>query len=440
MSSNTVEVIKSELDLFSKISFQKSIESSDLIQYRPTNALSEGNAIEFQIPSSPNEYTDLQNCYLHIKGKLVKQDGSDYAAGDDGRCSLISYPLFTIWDQISVFVGSTLISQASNTQAYSAYFESTLDSTPDKISTFMHSAGYVSPYGKTDYNCDKVDSAHAAYFDKSKTFTFYGRFHGSIFNSDKLLIDRCDLRIILNRGSNAFICMGSAAVTTSTAKDATKPKLILHDVVMYVRKCRVANSIALAHDRVLQTSRALYPIKRSLIKVINLSSGQNVFFIDNLHSGQMPLKLILGITTNTAFAGSYTLNPFKFSHHNLNYLVVNMNNIIYPKIPYQPNYDDDNYQREYYDFFLNIGATRNIDQPAISYKYYKECQALYAFNFNADFETNDTSDWISVPKLGFLSIQLKFKSNLTEALKLICYLVFDNLIEIDNQRNVLINY
>ena len=234
--------------------------------------------------------------------------------------------------------------------------------------------------------------------------------------------------------------MGSAAVTTPTAKAATKPKLVLQDVVMYVRKVKVAKSILLSHDKVLQTTRVLLPIKRPLLKVVNLTSGQNVFHIDNLHMGQMPSRLVMGITTNTAFAGSYTHNPFKFAHYNLTYLVVNMNNENFPKIPYQPNYEDDIYQREYYDFFLNIGATKGNEQPAISYKDYKECQCLYAFNFNADFETTEPNDWISIPKIGIFNIELKFKPNLTEALKLICYLVFDNLIEIDYQRNVLINY
>lgn len=439
----TVEVIKSELDLFSRVSFQKSIEHSTIVEYRPINAITEGNSVEFTIPSSPDEYTDLQNCFLMVKGKLLKNDSSTFDSTQNGRNSLISYGLFTIWDQISVFLGQTLISQASNTQAYSAYLEATLESTPDKINTFMLSSGYISYFGKSSSDCDKVDSEYAKFFDGSKQFSLYGRFHGSIFNSDKLLLNGLDFRIILNRGSNPFICMGSqarTAATNVTALAATSPVLKLIDVSLFVRKVKVSKSILLAHEKVLQTSRALYPIKRSLLKVVNLNTGQNVFFIDNVHNAQLPSKLIVGVTTNAAFAGDKLKNPFKFNHHNLNYLVVNVNNENFPKIPYQPDYDTDNYQREYYDFFLNIGATKGFEQPAISYQNYKECQALYAFNLNADFETLDASDWISVPKTGFLNLELRFKTSLTEALKLICYFVFDNLIEIDSQRNVLINY
>ena len=113
------------------------------------------------------------------------------------------------------------------------------------------------------------------------------------------------------------MCMGSSAVTTPTALAATEPKLNLLDISILARKVKVARSVLLAHDKVLQTTRALYPIKRSIIKIFNLPNSQNIFFIDNVQTGQMPSKMILGIVTNNEFSGSYLLNPYKFNHHNL---------------------------------------------------------------------------------------------------------------------------
>ena len=137
-----------------------------------------------------------------------------------------------------------------------------------------------------------------------------------------------------------------------------------------------------------------------------------------------------------------TLNPFAFNHYNLNYLVVHLNNESYPRTPYMPKYDDAEnlYFRAYHDFFLNIGATKGAEQPAISYQAFKLQHCLYAFNFTSAFESPDISERISIPKTGVMNIELRFKSNLTEALKVICFLEFDSLIEIDYQRNVLINY
>ena len=436
------EVLKSELDLFKRISYQKSIDNSLFIEYRPTSSLTESSTIEFLIPITLDEYLDLQNVFLTYRGKLVKKDGSNFESTQDGRFALIPYGLLGIFDQISIFIGTTLISQAANTSHYMSYIDLLKEATIDKSKTFLKTSGFVSSFDQTTTDENYIDNEYSKLFQRSKEFQFYGRIHGGIFDSDKLLLNGLNLRLILNRAPTQFACMGKAAVTGASALAATEPKLKLEDISLFVRKVKVTKSILLAHDKVLQSTRAIYPFRRKIIKVFNLPSNQSVFMVDNVVTGQMPARLILGIVSNNAYAGSYTLNPFAFKHYSLNFLVVHLNNESFPRTPYQPKYDDDEnlYFREYFDFFLNIGATKGSEQPAISYGNYKNHHCLYAFNFNSDFETPDISEWISIPKSGVMNIELRFKSNLTQALKVICFLEFDSLIEIDYQRNVLINY
>ena len=198
---STVEVLKSELDLFTKVSFQKSIENSSISEIRPTNTISESNTIEFNIYSSIEDYIDLQNIFLSVKGKLVKQDGTNYDdTNDKNRFGLIPYGLFTIWDQISIYLGQTLISQASNTQAYISYIEALLQATPDKYLTFFKAAGYVSSITDDEHDPDNVVEWYGKFFKQSKIFSLYGRFIGSIFNSEKLLLSGLDMRIIFEQG------------------------------------------------------------------------------------------------------------------------------------------------------------------------------------------------------------------------------------------------
>ena len=65
---------------------------------------------------------------------------------------------------------------------------------------------------------------------------------------------------------------------------------------------------------------------------------------------------------------------------------------------------------------------------------------LYCFNFNSDFRNTSTSDYISLTKDGFLGIELRFRQNLINPLKLITYAEFDNVIEIDESRNVTVDF
>ena len=434
------EVMKSELDLFKKVSFQGSIENSQLIEYRPTNALTESSSIEFDIPTSSDEYLDLQNIYLRIKGKLVLQDGTNYQADQDDRYSLINYPLNTIFDQLSIYLSGTLISQSSKTYPYLAMIEALTQNSVATALTYQASAGFQSYFGE-NHDFDSIDGVSFAHVRRSKTFCFYGQLHDGIFRSDRLLLNGVQLHIILTRASSQFCTMGMPAAV-APALAATTPKVILSEASLFVRKVKLTPNLLNAHAKALQLTKAVYPIKRSVVKIFNLPAGQSTYMLDNIFMGQMPSKVIIGFITNDAFSGSYILNPFKFENQNLTFLCLHMNGETYPKSPYEPDFRNnfEQYTREYYDLFLNLGSTKNLIQPPINYLNYPKGQCLFAFNFNSDFEHPNENEYINIQKEGFLNIGCKFRVNLVGALKLICYAQFDNVIEIDENRNVTVDY
>ena len=434
------EIMKSELDLFKKVSFQGSIESSQLIQYRPISSLAASQTIEFDIPVSPEEYLDLQNIYLWIKGKVVQLDGTDFPAAQDDRYSLINYALNTIFDQLEVTLGGTLVSQSSKTYHYLSYIEALIQNSSDAGFTFMKSAGFQSPFNVANLDFDAVRTELHSLVTRSKNFSLYGRLHGAIFNSDRLLLNGVPLHLTFSRASPAFYAMGSAAVAGGAA--AAEPILNLSEVSLFVRKVKLSPNLLNAHARALQISKAIYPIKRSIIKVINLPAAQSTFVLDNIFMGMLPSKLIIGFVTNDEFSGSYTTNPLKFANHDLTYLAVHINGEMFPKTPYTPDYRAASamYEREYHDFLMNLGTVKSHSQPPVDYINYSKGLCLYAFNFNSDFDNPSENEYINIPKDGFLNIEVKFRGNLQNALKAICYAQFDNVIEIDENRNVTVDY
>src|SRR5260370_19766559 len=231
-----------------------------------------------------------------------------------------------------------------------------------------------------------------------------------------------------------------AAVGAGAATPATQPKLELSDISLFVRKVKLAANLLSAHAKALQISNAIYPIKRSVVRVFNLPANQSTYVLDNVVMGQQPCKVIVGIVSNNAYSGSFLLNPLAFKNYNLNYLSFNINGECYPKTPYQPDYANNNYEREYFDFFLNLGYTRSTNTPAIHYNSYKSGYCLYAYNFTSDFDNANENDYINIPKEGYMNIELKFTANIAEALKVIFYAQFDNVIEIDQHRNVTVDY
>ena len=61
--------------------------------------------------------------------------------------------------------------------------------------------------------------------------------------------------------------------TTQALLGETNPTLKLLDCSLYVRKVKLSTNLLNAHGRALQMSRAIYPIERPIIKVLNLPSG-----------------------------------------------------------------------------------------------------------------------------------------------------------------------
>ena len=136
------------------------------------------------------------------------------------------------------------------------------------------------------------------------------------------------------------------------------------------------------------------------------------------------------------FAGSYLTYPLRFQHHNLSFLAFDVNGVMYPKTQYEPDFAKNNYQREYFDFLLNLGAINSNLTPLIDMENWANNLCLYCVNFNSDFQNTIGSEFVPLAQEGILSILLRFSENLGNALKVVYYAEFDNNIEIVAARNV----
>jgi hypothetical protein len=440
------EVLKSELDLFKNINYQASITSSNLIPYRPISSIENSNTIEFVIPGNSEEYIDLQDIFLWVKANIVNEDGTPFPENQNGRYSLINYGLNTMWDQVDIYLNNTLISQSSNTYAYRSYIECLIGKAEMAKYSYLKAAGF-NPPKVGNLNFDNIDTDIAAISKESKEFTLYGRIHGDIFNSQRLLINGVTIRLVFTRAKDNFCLMGSVLQTGDPtaspprpALAGTNPKLNVKDVCLFVRKVQVNSSILNAHARILQTDTCKYPIKRVEIKTFSLSPSQSTFVLDNIFMGQLPSNLIIGICEHDSQLGEYTKNPLTFKNFGLNYLTCHMNGTMYPSIPYQPDYDKDLYARELVDFYSNIGQTNTEPLFKSSFHNYKDGYNFYAFNFNSDQQITPVEDFINIPKEGYLRLEVHFKENLKNPLKVMCYGIFENMIEINNNRKVTIDY
>ena len=433
------EVLKSELDLFKKPFFQNSIENSHLIQFHPVSAISQTNNLEFFIPGSPEFFIDMENFFLWINAKLVKQDGTDYDATQDNRYSLINYGLMTIWQQLDISLNNTIITQSTNTFPYTSYLDALTKFDNKSHHTYLRSSGYL-PY--VSATPDLVNTHLAGISNQSKTFKLYGRIFNDLFESGKYLLNGVSMKLNFIYASDLFALMGSPAVAAAAgaaAIEETKPKLKILDASLFVRHVKVTPGVFNAIQKGLQMSNSIYPIRRRNTVLFNLPPNQSFYTIDNIFMGQICDQLIIGLVEHDANIGNYQLNPLAFKNFDLNYLCIYVNGEPYPRVPYTPNYANNSYEREYYDFHNEQGLTNGLGILDASYTNFKEMVNFYCFNLNQDF-SNSSDDCINLSKEGSIRVEVKFVNALNRPLKLICFGRFNNNIEIDRNRNVITDF
>src|SRR5258708_3752109 len=287
------EVLKSELDIFNKTRFQLSEEQSNFIQIRPLIAVQDTNTVDFDLPALTEDYYDLQNIFLWFRGQATNQDNSVLANAQDNRYSLINYALNTIWEQVDIQLGNTTITQSSNTYPYRAWIELLTSYNKFSLDTHLRSAGYFELSDTPDTHiATSIPLIH-----RSKEFTLFGRLHGDIFNSDKLLINGVPIKIKLTKGRDEFNFIASPAIPANQAQNIAAlaqptPKLRIRDASIFVRKVKLPPILLAAHAKALQQSNVIILIKRKEVNLLNLPPVQSLFFIDNIYISQIPSQFI----------------------------------------------------------------------------------------------------------------------------------------------------
>jgi len=91
---------------------------------------------------------------------------------------------------------------------------------------------------------------------------------------------------------------------------------------MFVRKVKLMPSVFLAHAKTLERSPVKYPIRRVVCKSFTIPQNYLDVSHEELFSGQLPTRIVIGLVENRAYNGDRQRNPFNFKHFNLNEIAV----------------------------------------------------------------------------------------------------------------------
>lgn len=433
MNGYQEECSKSELDLSSMPPLNVSMERGEDITHRPVSSLESGGPIEFNIAASPDLYLDMGRSKLYLKVKIIKATGANIAEAD--QVVPVNLLLHSLFQQVDVKLKDCLVSSSLNTYPYKAYLETLLAFGSDAKSSHKEMEGYYPDQAggmekvKTDDDVTNEGySSRRGLIESSKTLELMGRLHVDAFHQDRFLLPGVDLSLKLIRSPDNFHLM--------YGEGAYKVRVV--EACFVTRRVKINPSIALEHAKTLQTGEFLkYPFRRGVVTTAVIGQGSVSFHKDNLVTGQLPRRIVLGLVRNDAFNGVCNRNPYNFDHFDLNYLSLSVGGQNFPAQPLTPLYNEGIYLQAYENLYNGLGFTNEDRSFCISRADYPKGYTLYAFDLTADQTEGAHVDPI---KYGDLKIEIHFRRAVQTPLNLILYSEYDSVIKIDASRNVLTDY
>ena len=438
INSNSTFNLKSESDLFSIPAVQNTIEEGYFQEYRPVTPLSDDAPLEFLIPAQTMEYLDLSLTRLHLKLQIFKKNGNllkgdtpateKVAAVPGDNVAPINNLLHSLFSNVELFLNKKCVS-ASNMYHYRAYIENLLNYGSDAKSSHFGSliwkkdtAGYMDSLIAAD---NQGFSERKDMFAKSCSVDLEGNLHCDLFNQNKHLLNGVEVNLKLHLNRNRVCLM-------STTDDY---KIKLKEATLVIRKLKYNPTVMIAHAKTLLHTTAKYHITRVEMKSITIPQYVQNKTLDNIFLGQLPKRIILGLVSSNAYNGTSNLNPFNFRNFGVCNVRIVSDSYIRSE-PYSADFTNGQYISCYNGLFMATGKHQRDMGNEISRNEYPNGYCLFAFDLTPDFCANN---W-NIQRSGSLGIDLKFSTPLDSTITALVFAEFDNLVEIDKDRNILTDY
>ena len=456
---------KSEVDLFSVPPTQLSLEKGRWIDYRPLSSVENpDSAITFLIAGT-DEYIDLSKTILYVEGKVTTGDGGELSGGTQTNVAPVNNFLHSLIKQVDVYLNGIQVTPAMGTYPYRSYIETLLNydvsAKKSQLSSalyFKDTAGqmdesgalpgsktitYVKDAAGNNNTKDTVSipvpgtgnqgfAKRHEFIKGSKTFVLSGPIFSDVFMSDRLLLNMLNLKVVLNRSSNAFCLMDK-----NSDGNKVNPKVKLTDVVLKIRKVKVDQSVSDATELILKQTPALYPIRRVECKALTIPQNLPGVRKDNIFSGIIPKSFVFGLVDANSYSGENNKNPYNFQHFKAKTVTLSVNG---EEIPFKQLVLDytsataKDFIQAYNTLFSGTGKMYANTGLDITREEYAGGYTLYAFDLTPDM--CNSADYFNAVQRGSLSVDITFDGQTEVPINMVCYGDFENITHIDSERNV----
>ena len=281
-------------------------------RYSPVRPLDSSGPIEFHIPPSSYDLTDLRDSYLNIRVRLLKEgdapvehvkslepehyidpenafawdasSGTAGAPGADSSLSCANNLFHTLFSKASVYLNETLVESQDNYQ-YVAYVGTLFNWNEEaKLTCLRPTLGWIDD---APLKFDKADnpafrSRIAELLLNGRELHLKARLNLAVFETETAVPNHCSIRIVLHRSPPSFPLVWTAA-TAATSTYGFK----FTGATMEIKRIKLIPSALKAAEAKLNRSLVRYPLTMTRCRSFNLSAGQSTVTLSNMFTGKV---------------------------------------------------------------------------------------------------------------------------------------------------------
>ena len=140
---------------------------------------------------------------------------------------------------------------------------------------------------------------------------------------------------------------------------------------------------------------------------------------------------------NASFIGDVSKNPYNFKHFSLSEIMVYLDGQQHGIKPLTSNYAKGLYVSSYMSLFSGTGKANRDEGNEISRSDFANGFTLHAFDLTPDLSENDH---FNLTRQGAVRVDMKFAEALPNTITVLVYAEFENIIQIDRNRNVIFDF
>ena len=152
---------------------------------------------------------------------------------------------------------------------------------------------------------------------------------------------------------------------------------------------------------------------------------------------QIPTRIVIGCVDNEAFNRKYNKNSFNFKYYKIQTVSLQIDRQKQSLKSLECDFDNDKIAQAYMNLFISTGKAFKDEDIDTTRQEYSNGYTLFCSDMTLDLGESDHFNFI---KSGSIRLKMTFAKALPNTINVVVYAGFQNVLEIDRNRNIFYKY